>query len=78
MTISDYEKSKSSEEFSSIRRLIYGNNPSIEKDRIAAAQLKKLVDQGMPYAMLLQALFMWHGYGFDTQDPEKVYSLGNP
>lgn len=77
MTISDYEKSKSSAEFSSIRRLIYGNDPSIEKDRLAIAQLKKLADIGMPYAMLLQALFMWHGYGFDIQDPEKAYFLAS-
>lgn len=62
------------DEISSIRSLVYGLDPSPTKDLIAAERLRTLVDQDVPCALTLQALFIWHGYGFE-QRPEQACQL---
>lgn len=68
------EQQKIDDELRDIRLLIYGKNPSRAKDLIAADLLIKLANQRISYAILLQALFVWHGYGFE-QDKDKAYAL---
>lgn len=61
-------------ELSAIRHLIYGRDPSFSKDQSAVDRLIKLAEQRIPNALMLQAVLIWHGYGFQ-QDPDKAYAL---
>lgn len=61
-------------ELSAIRHLIYGRDPNNSKDQSAVDRLLKLVEQRIPDALMLQAVLIWHGYGFE-QDPGKAYAL---
>lgn len=68
------EQMEINNELSAIRQLIYGRDPSYSKDQSAVDRLLKLVEQKIPYAVMLQAVLVWHGYGFE-QDPDKAYAL---
>lgn len=68
------EQQEINNELSEIRHLIYGRDPSSSKDQSAADRLLKLVERRIPYALMLQAVLIWHGYGFE-QDPDKAYAL---
>lgn len=61
-------------ELSAIRQLIYGRDPSDSKDQSAVDRLLKLVERKIPYAVMLQAVLIWHGYGFE-QDTDRAYAL---
>lgn len=68
------EQQKIADELRDIRFLIYGRDPSNAKDLIAVDRLSRLVKERVPYALMLQAVFIWHGYGFE-EDPDKAYAL---
>lgn len=68
------EQHEINNELSAIRHLIYGRDQSHLKDQSAADRLLKLVERRIPYALTLQAVLIWHGYGF-KQDTDKAYAL---
>lgn len=57
-----------------IHNLIYGRDPSHTKDIIAADRLLRLVERRIPYAIMLQAVFIWHCFGFE-EAPYRAYAL---
>jgi len=69
-----FQQTELGKDLSDIRNLVYSRDPSATKDAQAAERLVKLVERRIPYAVLLQSVFMWHGYGFE-QDPDKAYAL---
>ena len=74
MTMVPEQKEEIGKELSDIRHLVYGRDPSNSKDSEAVERLVKLVERRIPRATMLQAVFMWHGYGF-VQDPGQAYAL---